>query len=463
MWISDIVEYHTIKLPGTVGCELDADGWPVDILLAARKAFAMLNPVRRGISMTMLSGRLAFYDDVLKLERDIREVEESLPKRLQVEFSPDGRSMSPKIPGDFKSQVLCYSVWKRISHARIKLHRPFLFPKQTVDETERSRHLRELEIACRKHLLMTGALPHSYLMHPLVIYTYMTTAIATSIACIICPNLFDSSFFIPELKKLCQILEAAQQTIAFSLAQKSKMMLEYLIERAQSYSETRFPNESRASSSVQSSPGVVTSGLYSRNPGTEQLSHKSPASTPCNVRDRSVSLNQSGSRRIYPIRPTPVPVPAHPAGISHRNTESITCSEPGRSSVEYASSVGSSGMTFPFDTGAMRNTTFNFLSPLPSSINHASTKTFSDVDISPSEESHSWIGDSVGGVGSGYIFDPNSFNMFDLQSYHTNPPTGWWGLEKESFNFPNLSSSSSFVSGLQGENHLSSIDRRSGV
>lgn len=45
---------------------------------------------------------------VLKLEHDLRQVEESLPQRLQVEFSLDGRAMSPKIPGDFMSKLLCY-------------------------------------------------------------------------------------------------------------------------------------------------------------------------------------------------------------------------------------------------------------------------------------------------------------------------------------------------------------------
>lgn len=143
---------------------------------------------------------------------------------------------------------------------------------------------------------MTGVLPHSYLMHPLVIYTYMTTAIATSIALIICkffyvqvimlafmslihstfsgPNVFDSSFFIPELQKFRDILELAQQTIACTLAQKSKMMLDYLIERARSSSNSRFPSGTTVPSPQRSSPGQATSGLCPSNPGTEQLKHK---------------------------------------------------------------------------------------------------------------------------------------------------------------------------------------------
>lgn len=429
-------EYHTVKLPGTVGCELASDGWPTDILLATRKAFAMLNPVRCGISMTMLSGRLASYDEVLKLEHDLRQVEESLPKRLQVEFSPDGRSMSPKVLGDFQTKLMCYGLWKRISHARVKLHRPFLFPKQFVGETERSRHLRELEIACRRHLLMAGTLPHSYLMHPLVIYTYMTTAIAASIALIICPNLFDSSFFIPELQKLRDILELAQQTIACTLAQKSKMMLEYLIERARGTSHTLLSSEARVSSSQRSSPGEITSGVSPRNSGTESSKRKSTASTFCHVRDRSVSLNQFEDRRIHPIRPTPIPLPARAAGISYRNTRSHSYSEPARSSAEYSSSVGSSNVAFPFDSVAMRNMSFNFSSPLPSSINHASIRRFSDVDTSPSEESHSWMGDSVGGVECGNIFDPHLLDLFTSQPSQSNLPLPGGNLEESHLIFP---------------------------
>ncbi|EGG04836.1 uncharacterized protein MELLADRAFT_88548 [Melampsora larici-populina 98AG31] len=452
-----IAEYHTVKLPGTVGCELDSDGWPTDLLLAARKAFAMLNPLRFAISMTMLSGRLASYDDVLKAERDLRQVEEGVPKRLQVEFSPDGRTMSPKIPGDFISKMLCYGLWKRISHARVKLHRSFLFPRQSVNEAERSRHLRELEIACRRHLLMTGAFPHSYLMHPLAIYTYMTTAIATSIALIICPNLFDSSFFIPELQKFRDILELAQQTIACTLAQKSKIMLDYLIERARSSSNSRLSSDPTVASPPWTSPGTVTSGLCPSNPGTEQLKHKSTASTSSHVSDRSVSLLQPEARRIHSIRPTPIPITAHLGGLSHRNARSLSCSEPARSSAEYSSSVGSSNMASPFDSRA--NMSFNFLSPSLSSINHASSKKILDFDICPSEESQSWIGDSLGGVECEKILDPDFLNLFTSQSSQLHPTPGWWELEKDSSNFPTLSSSSYFVSGLEGKNHSPSTEK----
>lgn len=108
----------------------------------------------------------------------------------------------------------------------------------------------------------------------------------------------------------------------------------------------------------------------------------------------------------------------------------------------------------------MRNMNFNFLSPLPSSMNPASNKAFSDVDISPSEESQSWIGDSLGGVQCGKISDPDLLSLFTSQSSQLHTTPGWWELGKHSSNFPTLSSSSSFVSGLEGKNHSPSIEKQ---
>ncbi|KAG0147567.1 hypothetical protein CROQUDRAFT_42662, partial [Cronartium quercuum f. sp. fusiforme G11] len=226
-------DYYAVKIPGTVDCELDHDGWPKDPVMAMRRACALSDMQMCRQSSVLLSGRLASYEEALKLECSLMEVETMVPDRLQVVISSDGRSIKPKVPSDAYTTMTCFAVWKRFSVSRVRLHRPFIFPKEGVSDSERTRHLLELEKACRTHLLISEYFPHSYMMHPLVIFMYVNTGVACALALVTCPNLFDASFFLPELKKLIEIFVLAQKTIASNLARKAVMLLETLMKRAQ--------------------------------------------------------------------------------------------------------------------------------------------------------------------------------------------------------------------------------------
>ncbi|KAH9816834.1 hypothetical protein DFH28DRAFT_192610 [Melampsora americana] len=239
--------------------------------------------------------RRGLWMQLLKVERSILDAEESLPDRLGLVLSPDRLSVRPKLSLDPSGALMCYAIWQRLSVVRLRVHRPFLFPKEGVSESEHKRHIHALEFICRRHLLICGHLPHVMMMHPLVLYSYINTALSCGIALLLYPDMLDASFFISELHKLLDIFSTAQKTISSSLASSASTVISYMIERAQ-LKDPRAPPPHKLASGPSFHATPRSSPHFT---DTEDLRRKSPLRANSVLQERSSSGTRGKSNEQH--------------------------------------------------------------------------------------------------------------------------------------------------------------------
>ncbi|MBW0519053.1 hypothetical protein O181_058768 [Austropuccinia psidii MF-1] len=232
-------DQYFVKIPGTVISpnQLDPfDGWPLDPLLCVRKAAALSDILMEKTSNVLLCGQPATYPDILDVERQINELEDSLPERFQLTIHPNGKSFVPKVETDPYSFFLSVFLCARFVIARMRLHRLLIFPKPgTVSELERLRHLKIILKISRLHFLATGIFAHELNMHPLMLYSLVNTVVACALALLAVnsrDDVFeDHSFFIPEFHKVINLFNLGQKTISSSMARKAVALLRTLVEK----------------------------------------------------------------------------------------------------------------------------------------------------------------------------------------------------------------------------------------
>lgn len=397
---------HPVKLPGTVDCVLDPnDGWPVDPLLAMRRACALCDRALYETTSKLLTGRSATYDELLEVERSILAVEKSLPDRLALDISPDRLSVRPRLSHDPSIALMCYSIWQRLSVVRLRVHRPFLFPKDGVPESEHRRHMHALEFVCRRHLLICGHLPHVMMMHPLVLYSYTNTALSCGIALLAYPDILDASFFISELHKLLAIFATAQKTVSSSLASSASTVISYMIERARQKDPRAPPPLKRANGSFHTTPRSSPNST-----DAEDLRHKSPSTknsgseegTPCDLRVHSPERHQRPIRHFPALEQTSEQMAPQIDDSPHVASVPVS---------DYAYSSGESPDRPIIDLNAMSRLPFTFRPPSPfPDMGTSSTQPSSSRPSLPyggNTEEQSFLSD---------LFDPQVLELFRFTS-----------------------------------------------
>ncbi|KNZ56148.1 hypothetical protein VP01_2485g5 [Puccinia sorghi] len=87
----------SVKFPGTVisrATKIDpADGWPENPLVCIRRLAAQMDHLMRQVDVKVLSGHPVTYEDLAETVKRLDQLESSVPPRLQMRLSADGKSL----------------------------------------------------------------------------------------------------------------------------------------------------------------------------------------------------------------------------------------------------------------------------------------------------------------------------------------------------------------------------------
>ncbi|EGG04796.1 uncharacterized protein MELLADRAFT_64625 [Melampsora larici-populina 98AG31] len=195
------------------------------------------------------------------------------------------------------------------------------------------------------------------MMHPLVIYAYINTALSCGIALL--SYILDTSFFVSELQKLLEIFATAQKTVSSSLASSASTVISYLIERARHKDPQAPPPLKRATGTFQATPRSSPHSTHA-----EDLRHKSPLTSNSGSDEGPLSHSRVHSLEQYqrPIRHFPA---------LEQTSEQMTVQNdhiPDAASgpvSAHAYSIGGSSDPPIIDINAMAHLPFTFRSPSP--------------------------------------------------------------------------------------------------
>jgi len=231
------VDQISVKYPGTVisrTVEFDpADGWPKNPLVCVRKLGAQMDHLMRKIDAKVLSGHPVTYEDLAETVKRLDQLELSLPPRLQMRLSADGKSLETVVESAHNVPVAFLHA--RFCVLRMRLHRLFIFPKAVVPPEERLKQLRMLLTVSKQHFLAVQHYPHHLSMHPLMIYGLINTAVPCALVLLINHQTheleIEEDFFLAQLHKTTALFDLGKKTMAATMARKAITLLKTIIQQ----------------------------------------------------------------------------------------------------------------------------------------------------------------------------------------------------------------------------------------
>ncbi|PLW57158.1 hypothetical protein PCANC_03099 [Puccinia coronata f. sp. avenae] len=233
-----------VELPGTVVSAATSfhpiDGWPLDPFVCIARVGAQMDRLLRTKTCKNITGQFINYKDVIETQREIDEIESSIPQRLQGRISADGKSFESVVKSDATHTLLGAFLSSRICMPRIRLLRLFLFPNPGVPPEERVKQLEMLLRVSKVHFLALPHLPHGMCMHPLMIYGLINTAVACALLLVINHQthdlVIDEDFFLCQLQKVIALFDLGKETFAATMTRRAITLLQALIRQSELHS-----------------------------------------------------------------------------------------------------------------------------------------------------------------------------------------------------------------------------------